>query len=497
MRRSIQILLASIFFLSGCTSAKFSHYTFNQKTAAPELKEDIILLKKILEANHPSLYWYTSKDSIDYYFNNAINSINDSLTEIQFRNKVAFVISKIRCGHTSVRFSKDFNKNLKKHLFPQFPLYIKTWGDSMVVLGSITRKDSVFKRGTVITSINGKTNKQLLDSMFQLVNTDGYSDNYKSQVFSINFPYWYKIAWGLDSNYTVKHIDSLGKEKTTLVKNFSPVIDTTKKHIQPTVAKKPVKQSHKEKLLNKRSMNIDTAISTAFIRLTTFSDGGLRTFFRRSFRAIHQRHIKNVVIDVRENVGGNLNSSTLLTKYLINHPFKTGDTIVAINRNFSYKKYIPESFIFWRPMNFSTHKMSDGRYHNRRNETHFFQVKKRNHFNGNVYLLQGGLTFSAATMFVSNLKGQKNVTVVGEETGGGFYGNSAMHLPTIVLPNSKLRVVLPMFRLVMDSTRIKNGHGIFPDVSILPSSSAIKEGIDLKMRIVREMIMQQNTRLAQ
>ena len=60
-----------------------------------------ILLKKILEANHPSLYWYTSKDSLDIYFNEALAGMNDSLTELQYKNKVSWFISKINCGHTS------------------------------------------------------------------------------------------------------------------------------------------------------------------------------------------------------------------------------------------------------------------------------------------------------------------------------------------------------------------------------------------------------------
>ena len=55
-----------------------------------------------------------------------------------------------------------------------------------------------------------------------------------------------------------------------------------------------------------------------------------------------------------------------------------------------------------------------------------------------------------------------NVLVVGEESGGGYYGNSAMHVPEIVLPNSKLRVTLPLYRLVMDKNRAK-GRGVLPD----------------------------------
>jgi C-terminal processing protease CtpA/Prc len=92
-------------------------------------------------------------------------------------------------------------------------------------------------------------------------------------------------------------------------------------------------------------------------------------------------------------------------------------------------------------------------------------------------------------MFISTLKGQSNVTVVGEETGGGYYGNTAMHLPVIELPASHLKVVLPMYRLVIDSTRTKNGRGIIPDVYIPPSSVAIKKGYDIKLQRIRQLII--------
>src|SRR4051794_10790570 len=94
--------------LTACSAAKYSSYNPQNKFAPEKLKKDFILLKKILEANHPSLYWYTPKDSIDTYFNQTLQSINDSLTESQFRIKVAWFVVKIRCGHTTVRPSKQF-----------------------------------------------------------------------------------------------------------------------------------------------------------------------------------------------------------------------------------------------------------------------------------------------------------------------------------------------------------------------------------------------------
>ncbi len=502
MKQSVAsiILVASLF--TACTSSKIANYHFNQKTAAPQLQQDVMLLKQILEANHPSLYWYTPKDSLDAAFNNAFNSITDSLTEIEFRNRIAAVISKIRCGHTAVKFSKNYASAVEAHRYPSFPLSIKTWGDSMVVLGSLFPRDGTFKRGTIITSINNRSSKQLIDSMSQLLSTDGYSDNFKSQVFSINFPNWYKLAFGIDSTYSIGYIDAFGNAKTKVVTNFSPVKDTTK-HTKtiggkpvtppPSIVKKSSKHQQKQiQLLAKRSFTIDTANSTALLRVATFS-GSLKPFFKQSLKKIAHQHIKNVVVDVRENTGGKLENSTALTRYFSNKSFKTGDTIAAITRNIHYKRYIAQSYFLWLPLQIFSKKRADGRYHKLRDEIHIYKPQKQFHFNGDIYLLQGGLSFSAATLFVSNLKGQRNVTVVGEETGGGFYGNTAMFLPTVILPNSKLRIILPLYRLVIDSSREKNGHGILPDILLPPNSIAIKKGIDLKMDTIKSIILKKTT----
>jgi C-terminal processing protease CtpA/Prc len=81
---------------------------------------------------------------------------------------------------------------------------------------------------------------------------------------------------------------------------------------------------------------------------------------------------------------------------------------------------------------------------------------------------------------------------VGEETGGGAYGNTAMHLPTIILPNSGIRVTLPLYRMVLDASRPKNGRGIFPDIEVKPTSFNIRRGVDGKIEKVRELIRKSN-----
>ncbi len=454
--------------------------------SASILRADMTLLKKILEANHPSLYWHTSKENIDLVFDSLYQSVPDSLDEIGFRNHLAVWISSIKCGHTTSLFSKSFIKNINQYRYPKLPLQLKVWGDTMVVIGNAFQKDSLLKRGTIIQSINGKNTAALTTDLFKIISTDGNAINHKYQVLSNNFSDWYKQYYGVDSIYHIKYFDSLGSLQETSIQNFElPKKNRPKSAVIPQIEQPLSKRALLQ--LSRRSLQMDTTNATAYMRLTTFSKGSLKKFFRRSFRSIKKFNISNLIIDLRENGGGKVDNCIKLTKYLINHPFKVGDTVVATSRKFEYSRYISPSFIYWIAMNFGGSKAADGSIHYRKYERHYFKPKAKHHFNGSLYLLQGGYTFSAATMFIANLKGQENVKLVGEETGGGYYGNSAMHIPLIQLPNSKLRISLPMYRLVMDKNRPK-GNGIIPDIFVAPSSFAIKAGIDKKIAVVNDLI---------
>lgn len=477
-----------------CATRRPAQQVLQQKYAPEQLKAEIVLLKKILEANHPSLYWYTPKDSIDYYFATTLAGITDSLTLPAYRNKLSWVIGKIRCGHTAVRYPGSFAEASMRHRGAQFPLSIKTWGDSMVVVATAPGADSVIKRGTIITGINGLANRQLLDSIFQLMSTDGYADNFKSQLTSFNFPAYYRTAFGSDSVYRVKYIDSTGQEKEVPLYTFTPKRDTARRRpgrppagLVPPLTRKERKRAEKTSI---RSLGIDTAISTGYMRLTTFSSGNLRRFFRQSFRLLHKENISNLIIDLRENGGGSIALSTRLSRYITNHSFKVADTVAAKSRRFNYGRYIHPSWIYWISMRATSRKRKDGLYHFGYYERHHFQPSKKNHFNGHVYIIQGGFTFSAATMFVSEVKNQANIHVVGEETGGGNYGNSSVHLPAIKLPYTKMQITLPMYRIVLDSTRAKDGRGMLPEIPVSPSSIDLRKGVDNKIQKIKEMIQQ-------
>ena len=215
---------------------------------------------------------------------------------------------------------------------------------------------------------------------------------------------------------------------------------------------------------------------------------GLQSFFKSSFRKMHRTHISNLVVDVRGNGGGSVTNSTLLTKFISDKEFKVADSLYTNTRNSHYKKYIENYFFNRLFMQLMTARKKDGRYHFGYFERHHFKPKKKNHYSGNVYVLTGGNSFSATTLFAQTIKEQANVTIVGEETGGGAYGNTAWLIPDVTLPKTGIRFRLPLFRLVINKNIPKDGKGVQPEIESRPTADAIRKGVDFKMEKVMDLI---------
>ncbi|MDQ6724050.1 MAG: S41 family peptidase [Thermoproteota archaeon] len=492
MKAGIYFVLLICIVLSGCSLSK--NYNADKKYPKEKLQQDYTLLRNILEKKHPSLYWYTSKDSMDYYFDEGYKNISDSMTELQFGWKIlAPLTNKIHCGHTSFSMSKGWNKFIRDKRIPSFPLYLKIWKDTMMVTDNINRKDSVIKKGMFITSINGIKNKDLINKMSGYVVQDGYEDNVNYIRFSTSFPYFHRNIFGIYKNYSVEYLDSAGVERKAMVPLFGLTEDTLKKIKNfPPVKQKRI--TRKEKLESVRSLQTNDGIS--IMTINSFSDGShLKKFFRRSFRYIRKNNIKHLVIDIRANGGGDISNYVRLTKYIRNINFKVADTTAAISKNFApYTKYIKSGFLNNIALFFLTGKKTDGRYHFGYWERHTMKPKTNNHFSGDVFVLTNGLTFSASSLFCNSVKGQDNVSLVGENTGGGWHGNSGIMIPDITLPNTKLRVRLPFFRIVQYQHIPKTGTGVIPDIYIGPSSDALKNDIDRKMEFVKKLIKEKEAK---
>jgi len=490
--------LLCLIILYSCSPGRLS-YNPHKKFSKKVLQQDFITFRQILEEGHPSLYWYTPKDSVNYFFNTSYSRIADSMTEPQFKTLLSYMIAKINCGHTAARYSRNYTRYLDTVRMKQFPLSIKFWDDSAVVYATLFDRNQHIKRGAVIKTLNGKNIGYYRDSLFQFLSMDGYGIINKYQTLSNlgSFSGWYRNVFGLSDTFTLTYSDNIGEERKVVIPVFDPKKDSSYRN-ELVNFKKPDRKERRHNLLAaSRELTIDSATSTAFLTLNTFVQGNrLTRFVRQTFKTVRLKNIQNLVVDVRNNGGGNVGISNLLTKLIIDHPFKMADSLYAINKKSRFGKYIGHYFWTRLSMSFISKKRPDGNYHFGYFERHYFQPKKRNHFNGNVYLITGGNSFSATALFANFLKGQKNVTLVGEETGGGAYGNSAWLIPEVTLPVTRVRFTLPKFRMVVNKDSIKTGRGVMPDVFVRSSQESIQREIDPKLDKVKALIEMSRARSA-
>lgn len=472
---------------SSCRTARID---FNpDKTYDPAiLKEDLAVLSGALETHHPGLYWYQSPQEWNRQLNLATAAIDRPLTEPEFRKILRPLVSSVRCGHTSIRASKKWQRYTDTLPIKKlFPISVKCWSDTMLVLGNLDPKDSVLIRGTQVLSINGRSPRQLYEILFPYVFGDGFNETHKYQLLS---------GWGAFGNYyrqfvdtssvlQIEILDSLGGQRSLTRTLYIPVKDTTKRAPVPPLTNK---QKRVRRLEGIRSLQIDRIEKQALLRVNSFSQGGqLRKFFRQGFALLKKNQVADLIIDVRNNGGGRVGNSTALTRYLVNRPFKIADSLYAVKRMSPYGKYIHHNLGIQVSLPFLTRKRG-GFYHFGYFERHAFHPKKKKHFSGRVYVLTGGNSFSATTLFVNGIIDQENVTVIGEETGGGAYGNSAWMIPDLTLPHTRVRMRLPLFRMIMNKGLPNNGRGVEPEVSVGPTVESVRRNYDNKMQKAAQLI---------
>lgn len=478
---AFSILLISITYIS-CSPAI---YDPAHRFPSEKLQEDFSTARRLLEKFHPSIYWYTSKDSMNGVFDKYYRLINDSMNIQEFAYKiVAPTLASIRCGHTSFSFNRYYRERLASMQLPSFPLQVRAWNDSLVVLGSMSVADSLIKRGSIIHSVNGYATHQIIDSLMDVLPTDGYSRNAHFIRISNGFPFLLRNVFGLSKSYSVEFTDSSGRKIVDLPA-YDPSADSALKQYTSTQTDDP-----HSRFYNARHLEIIDSIHTAIMTVNTFEAGYmLNAFYRKSFRKLKKNHIKNLIIDIRYNGGGLVTHYTHLARYLRNTPFKVTDSSFAIRNKLGKDgRYFYNRYINAIALRLISKQASDGYFHFGFWERKEYKPIQKNFFTGNTFILTSGPTFSAGSLFAHTVKGQQNIKIVGEETGGGNYGNNGLLIPLVRLPHTGLRIRMPLFRMVQYQSGIKDGRGVLPDIHVPLSADAILKGVDVKMKKALQLI---------
>ena len=466
----------------------------NRLYSVAQLRADFTLLQNALQEAHPGLYRYYPRDSVLRWFEAARQQLTRPLTELQFRRVVEPAIDRLGCGHTDLFASKAFSKYRKKHPLRAFPVDVFVLNNRLFVRENRST-DTTVRRGTEILAVNGKSAGTLLSLFYRYISSDGYNQTFKPFVLNTGlFSSYYALAVGTDTTaHRLTLRDSTGLVRTLTFRprpDKSKVsLDSVEKRAIPAAKPRPARPAQLPEELPRTLTFSSRDSSVAILKISSFSGGGQRAFFRQNFREVAQKQgIKNLVIDVRGNLGGSSGASLNLVSYLVDKPFQAYTQVDAPVRQVSFNRQL--SWKFWRfwLRHFFTRRTPEGTFR-RTGVTGLIQPTRKNAFRGRVYVLTNGGTFSAASIFASLAKRNvARVTTVGRETGGGEYGCNAFTSPYLTLPQTGVQLRLPLCKIVLAITGTDQGRGLLPDVPVAYTREAILAAQDLDMERVYDLI---------
>lgn len=456
------------------------NFDVHKKYSVTQILKDIDYTEKYLTKFHPDPYKYISKDSLHAFIVSIKSKIDTPLTEMQIRFYIKKIVAKIGCGHTDVAASKKYTKAIAKFNRAILPLNTFIADSNKVFVLNNLSKDTTIKPGDEILSIDNHPIKTILKTLYSVYTSDGYNETYKKQGIRYNwFKYYYSFCYGFKFEYLVKLKHKDNSISTYKLASISSLKDTL---ILPK--KDSIAILRKTKTCTFSIINNDKSI--ALIDINSFKGKHWYRFFRKSFKDIKQKNIQHLVIDLRDNGGGQINDGMNFLSYMIHKtlylPFDRKPNLMALNPRYKMSfasKLTPFVFSTLMPQ-----WPKNGRLR------HYFIAlpKKQKAFKGQIFVLINGKSFSMSGVTASYLKFKANAITIGEETGGNIAGSNAVVSGKIILPNSHIQVFIPMYHIYHDIEAKNDGHGLKPDYPTHYSKDDILNGIDLDLIKVLELV---------
>lgn len=490
-------LFVFCFLIIGCQSVKKANAEFEKKIPIQQLKEDIDQTYVSLKRFHPELYWYISEKDLEKKFDSLKSTISEPLNKQEFYFKLAPVIAQIREGHLRLRIpQKQYTKAETKVFEKKTPLFgqytYRISDEKMIVYKPTVDSEKKLLPGTEILEINGIKVIDLIKKYRSVMTSDAYNQTYYKYALSEAFFNYYTAEYGLLSEANLK-IRFKNQISDFVLKRVDKE-DIKKQKYTPSKEIKKIYDFDARTNSFNRSMRFAVADSSvAYMKIKTFSDTGSSKFYKKTFKKIKEAKSKYLILDIRNNLGGSLDEINNLYSYLTTENY----TLVkmpemtfknaAIHRNYFYNLPTTSKIIsapaypfFIAGNRFLSGKNKEGKAIFKESAAKESKSKK-DAFQGKIYVLVNGSSFSASSVISAKLKHDKRAIIVGEETGGANDGTVAGFNNTIELTNSKLNLPIGLLFIQPNIEPLGQKRGVMPDVEVDADFYNVGQGKDLQL----------------
>lgn len=417
----------------------------DKKFGKNEIVADLEFLFHSLPNAHYNIYAYCTQEDFSKNYQQVKQSIlKDSLSLLEATSLYQRVISAANNGHTEIDFSASSYKNYAFNGGTVFPLEIAFENNKSFIRKNYSGNADI-KIGSELLSINGFFMKDILTKIYPQVSAERtYLKNAKIEMYS--FPRLYWQVFGKQDNFQIE-VRSNGKVKKHSIKAVKLIEDYEMK---------------RSEILN-AEMKLLFFDNSAYLNPGNFSgdEDEYHNFLDSSFNAIKFNKSKNLIIDLRNNAGGNESFSDYLVSYFADKPFKwnsefTLKTSELLKEN--TRKQNDTTLDYFQKIL----EHQNGVIFKYEFEEYQPQAEEKR-FKGEVYVLVNRQSHSQSAVTAAQIQDYKFGTIVGEETAESptLYASQFKYL----LPNTGIEVKVAKGYIIRVNGS-KKPEGVIPDILI-------------------------------
>lgn len=435
-----------------------------------DLIKDFDIMTLALEQAHGRLYQLNPINKYRELIEKTKRKLENKMTELDFYNLICPIIASIKCGHTGISLSKmqrQYLKNQSRFI----PFKLKFIDGKAFVVKSINDELEI---GSEIISINNQPIADIVTNIFKNLCTDGGIITAKYKKLDKKFHEYYSLHIEQKNKFQIRYIPYNEKNERVIT------LDAISNH--EWWDKLNISTSSPKPLLD---LSIDASSNTAILTISKFVSqeinkqyGSFKQFADSAFNEINLNHCKHLIIDIRENGGGDIAHELLA--YLFDKPIKYVKFIDTPNTRYSFLEYTDKGLFFNRihPQLWRISRNNENRYILPGSNNKYVQPSNFV-FKGKLYVLIDGNTFSGASNLAAVLKDKNRAIFFGEETGGCIFGSNSDDYIKLTLPNSGIIITIPLRNGVNNiSTNIELNRGIIPEYEISNSIDDVLEQKD-------------------
>ena len=218
----------------------------------------------------------------------------------------------------------------------------------------------------------------------------------------------------------------------------------------------------------------------ACLRIRGFQGQDFRQQLDSCFKTLHDKKTKALILDLRGNGGGVDEYGAYLVSQFMNKPFRYFDRIHLTTLQPSFTSFGEETLLDLK--NGTIADPAGG-----------FLVTPKLHsgvgeqqpaalpFLGKTFVLTDGGTFSTAADVTALMRHLTKAVFIGEETGGGFEGNTSGLNASLKLPHSKLATRIQMYEYFNAVKVVEKGRGTKPDHVMPKRITDLLQGVDAQL----------------